>query len=137
MNTSSYIHSQPSNNDAKSNNSQKLNISVFVRVRPLLKSEFQKEIAVTVEPNVIKTPKSYLINHSWLLPHRIKETSLVVNLRDTQIQKTADYVFNPEVDQQTIYQRLQQGVPNLFQGFNSTILAYGQTGSGKIVENEV
>ena len=64
MNTSSYIHSQPSNNDAKSNNSQKLNISVFVRVRPLLKSEFQKEIAVTVEPNVIKTPKSYLINHS-------------------------------------------------------------------------
>ena len=45
---------------------------------------------------------------------------------------TYDYVFPQSSPQIEIYESTVQAlIPNLFKGYNATVLAYGQTGSGK------
>lgn len=42
-----------------------------------------------------------------------------------------DFVLGPESAQSDVYQHVQDCVPRVLDGYNSTIMAYGQTGSGK------
>ena len=47
------------------------------------------------------------------------------------VEGSYDLVFAKETQQTEVYAFVQECIPNLLQGFNSTIFAYGQTGSGK------
>lgn len=42
-----------------------------------------------------------------------------------------DRVFAPDVDQEGVYQYLNESVNSFMEGYNVSILAYGQSGAGK------
>ncbi|KAL3286993.1 hypothetical protein HHI36_001479 [Cryptolaemus montrouzieri] len=94
--------------DSKSDNSS---VKVAVRLRPLVRSEIEKGC------------KNILEVH--------KELSQV-HVKDTDKAFTFNYVLDTDATQVDMYDIcIKEVIPNLFKGFNLTILAYGQTGSGK------
>ncbi|XP_023288014.1 chromosome-associated kinesin KIF4 [Orussus abietinus] len=86
-------------------------VRVAVRIRPLVRTEIEKgcQTCLTVIPGESQ-----------------------IQVRGTEKAFTFNYVFAPEIEQDSFYKTaIQDMVKNVFQGYNVTILAYGQTGSGK------
>ncbi|XP_040575374.1 chromosome-associated kinesin KIF4B [Lepeophtheirus salmonis] len=53
-------------------------------------------------------------------------------IKSTKNAFTYDYAFGNDVDQEEVYSKsVKELIPQLFKGYNVTVLAYGQTGSGK------
>ena len=91
------------------------NISVFIRVRPLLFHESDE-----TDRNAT----------SIISSHADKKT-IAVTHPSKSLQCAYDRVFGENDDQNAIYDHIQPATTALVNGFNSTIFAYGQTGSGK------
>lgn len=92
-----------------------VNIRVCVRFKPLSASE-EEIISLNKASKCVKL---------------IENTVQVLDSFNPQVF-TFDYIFGPEVDQCTLFDKIASpAVNDLFSGFNSTIFAYGATGSGK------
>ncbi|XP_065167404.1 chromosome-associated kinesin KIF4-like [Atheta coriaria] len=84
-------------------------VQVALRIRPLVESEIKRGCKSALE--VFQDQKQVQISDKAF---------------------TYNYVFGSEATQEEFYkQSVEKLVPNLFKGYNVTILAYGQTGSGK------
>lgn len=55
-----------------------------------------------------------------------------MNTRTDIIQTKFDHVFDAATTQSQVFDRMKFLVPQVLQGFHSTVFAYGQTGSGNI-----
>ncbi|XP_048780280.1 kinesin-like protein KIF27 isoform X2 [Ostrea edulis] len=89
---------------------QEVNVSVAIRVRPLLPKErvSGEEMCVRVVPSC---------------------NQLVLG-KDRGF--TFDYVHSPKISQEEVYKSCVEAlVRSIFEGYNATVFAYGQTGSGK------
>uniref|UniRef100_A0A0K2UXY6 Kinesin 5 [Nasonia vitripennis] n=2 Tax=Lepeophtheirus salmonis TaxID=72036 RepID=A0A0K2UXY6_LEPSM len=90
------------------------NIQVFVRARPLNKSETAKR-----SYSVVDTDGKKVI---------VKEKS------NSSLTKTFSFngVFGPDCDQRMVYLKVVRPlIDQVMQGYNCTVFAYGQTGTGK------
>ena len=92
-----------------------VNIRVCVRFKPVSASE-EEIISLNKASKCVKL---------------VENTVQVVDILNPQVF-TFDYIFGPEVDQSTLFNKIANpAINDLFSGFNSTIFAYGATGSGK------
>ncbi|XP_040583693.1 kinesin-like protein KIF11 [Lepeophtheirus salmonis] len=90
------------------------NIQVFVRARPLNKSE--------------KASRSYSVVDTDGKKVIVKEKS------NSSLTKTFSFngVFGPDCDQRMVYVKVVRPlIDQVMQGYNCTVFAYGQTGTGK------
>ncbi|XP_045460212.1 chromosome-associated kinesin KIF4 isoform X3 [Harmonia axyridis] len=86
-------------------------VKVAVRLRPLVKSEIEKGCK-----NILEVYKD----------------ASQIRVKDTEKAFTFNYVLDTDSSQVDLYNScVKDIIPNLFKGYNLTILAYGQTGSGK------
>ncbi|XP_044747016.1 chromosome-associated kinesin KIF4 isoform X2 [Coccinella septempunctata] len=86
-------------------------VKVAVRLRPLVKSEIEKGCK-----NILEVYKDVSQIH----------------VKDSEKAFTYNYVLDTDASQIDLYNScVKDIIPNLFEGYNLTILAYGQTGSGK------
>lgn len=94
--------------------SNKDNIHVYVRIRPLSSKE-----QVTSKSNCVRKSEN-------------EEGQIQLDSRPTPKTFNYDHVFNQDTSQQDIFQVVGQATANKFiEGYNCTIFAYGQTGAGK------
>jgi hypothetical protein len=87
-------------------------IRVFLRVRPLMKSENKSDEAI-----------------------KISETNKAIRVQSSQsgniIECSFDHVFTDLATQVDIYAAIQSSIQASLNGYNATVFAYGQTGTGK------
>ncbi|KAI1471686.1 kinesin-domain-containing protein [Daldinia caldariorum] len=92
------------------------------------------KVAVRVRPPLKPTDPGY-----ELIPQRFQR-SMVQTTSDTSISIDSpqgkklfvfDRVFGPDVDQEGIWEYLQDSISAFIQGYNVSLLAYGQSGAGK------
>ncbi|KAK6955667.1 hypothetical protein Daesc_003310 [Daldinia eschscholtzii] len=92
------------------------------------------KVAVRVRPPLKPTDPGY-----ELIPQRFQR-SMVQTTSNTGISIDSpqgkklfvfDRVFGPEVDQEGIWEYLQDSISAFLQGYNVSLLAYGQSGAGK------
>jgi kinesin family protein C1 len=86
------------------------NIRVFARVRPPLGLESER----------------YLCDWNFT-----DESSLEIHCMDKKQAFGFDYVFNPNSNQEEIFEMVSPLIQSALDGYNVCIFAYGQTGSGK------
>lgn len=63
--------------------------------------------------------------------HVQSNTSLAIECPQGRKLFVFDRVFGPEVDQEGVWEYLQDSVNALVTGYNVSLLAYGQSGAGK------
>jgi len=74
-----------------------------------------------------------------LVPQRFRNSTVTVTTPTSLAVESAqgkklfvfDRVFGPDIDQEGIWDYLQDSVNSFVQGYNVSILAYGQSGAGK------
>jgi hypothetical protein len=88
------------------------NIKVLVRVRPLVPSEGDDQLSVTIhDPSSLS----------------------VTNADNTKsFQCSYDAVLGPSSSQLDVYQTIRECTISVLDGVNATVFAYGQTNSGKV-----
>ena len=80
-------------------------LRVFVRVRPPISKEIEKETAVHVSGN----------------------QSIVLTAEKTDISCSYDFVFNELSTQDQVFERIKPLLSDVLSGINGCIFAYGQT----------
>lgn len=61
----------------------------------------------------------------------MSNTSLVIESPQGRKQFVFDRIFSPDVDQEGVWDYLNECVNSFTQGYNVSLLAYGQSGAGK------
>ncbi|EEP79821.1 hypothetical protein UREG_04667 [Uncinocarpus reesii 1704] len=92
------------------------------------------KVAVRVRPPLKPTDPGYELippRFQRSTVHVTSDTSLAVDAPQGRKLFVFDRVFNETVDQEGIWQYLQDSVNSFIQGYNVSILAYGQSGAGK------
>jgi kinesin family member 5 len=98
-------------------------LSVYVRVRPLIKEDIALQKKVSLPENSPNTCTRCLDDNK-----RILLTKPYYDDREFVV----DRVLSSEITQEESYELVGQNIVNeVIQGYNGTIMAYGQTGSGK------
>jgi len=85
-------------------------LKVFVRTRPVIRSEFGKETAITCDTN---------------------NRQVRIDTKSNIIESYLDATFDENSSQLDVFKQIQDFIPSVIQGYNCTVFAYGQTGSGK------
>ncbi|XP_030053058.1 kinesin-like protein KIFC1 isoform X2 [Microcaecilia unicolor] len=98
------------------------NIRVFCRVRPLLKSEDQKNLDQIHFP--LQDKKSLVLS-------RTEESHIGREKEDVKYDFSFDHVFPPLSSQAEVFEEISLLVQSALDGYHVCIFAYGQTGSGK------
>nr|XP_033780438.1 kinesin-like protein KIFC1 isoform X2 [Geotrypetes seraphini] len=98
------------------------NIRVFCRVRPLLKSEDQKNL------NHIHFPPQ---DKKSLVLSKTEESHIGREKEDMKYDFSFDHVFPPSSSQAEVFEEISLLVQSALDGYHVCIFAYGQTGSGK------
>jgi len=93
------------------NVTNKENLRVAVRIRPILPNERLKETIVYTEPN--------------------DDRKIRIQKQTNFYEGYYDKVFKPSSTQKEIFNFVNDQLDDVLDGVNSTILTYGQTGSGK------
>ncbi len=93
------------------NVTNKENLKVAVRIRPILPIERLKETIVYTEPN--------------------DDRKIRIQKQTNFYEGYYDKVFKPSSTQKEIFNFINDQLEDVLDGVNSTILTYGQTGSGK------
>ncbi|GAX81265.1 hypothetical protein CEUSTIGMA_g8697.t1 [Chlamydomonas eustigma] len=88
-------------------------IRVFCRIRPILQFETDKG-----QQFALNLPDELTITHPWRDEKKPREYNF-------------DMVFNPAINQDSIFEDTKHLVQSAVDGYNVCIFAYGQTGSGK------
>lgn len=91
-------------------------------------------IAVRVRPPLQPSDPGY-----DLVPQRFRASTVIVTTPTNLAVEAAqgkklfvfDRVFGPDIDQEGVWDYLQDSVNSFVQGYNVSILAYGQSGAGK------
>jgi len=96
--------------NTNTNNDNKENIKVIVRIRPKIEREYdQGTSCIKVDGN-----------------------SIITNMKNETKQYTYDYIATEESNQAEIFDQCARGIADYtLQGYNGTIFVYGQTGAGK------
>ncbi|KMP02678.1 kinesin heavy chain [Coccidioides immitis RMSCC 2394] len=92
------------------------------------------KVAVRVRPPLKPTDPGYELippRFQRATVHVTSDTSLAVDSPQGRKLFVFDRVFNETIDQDGIWQYLQDSVNSFVQGYNVSILAYGQSGAGK------
>jgi len=84
-------------------------LKVFVRTRPVIRSEFGKETAITCDPF---------------------NRQVRIDTKSNIIESYLDATFDENSSQLDVFKQIQDFIPSVIQGYNCTVFAYGQTGSG-------
>jgi kinesin family protein 4/21/27 len=91
---------------------------VAVRVRPPLQS---------TDPGFELVPQRFQRS----MVHNISPTSLAIDSPQGRRLFLFDRVFGEDVQQEGVFEYIQESVNAFIQGYNVSVLAYGQSGSGK------
>ncbi len=91
---------------------------VAVRVRPPLRPS---------DPGFELVPQRFQRS----MVHNTSPTSLAVDSHQGRKLFIFDRVFGEDVNQEGVWEYLQESVNAFVQGYNVSVLAYGQSGSGK------
>jgi len=94
----------------------------------------RRHLAVRVRPPLQSSDPGY-----DLVPQRFRNSTVTVTTPTSLAVESAqgkklfvfDRVFGPDVDQEGVWEYLQDSVNSFVQGYNVSILAYGQSGAGK------
>ncbi|KAK2746944.1 hypothetical protein FQN57_002516 [Myotisia sp. PD_48] len=92
------------------------------------------KVAVRVRPALQSTDPGYeLVPQRFQRPmvHVSSPTNLAIDSPQGRKLFVFDRVFNETVDQEGVWEYLQDSVNSFLQGYNVSILAYGQSGAGK------
>lgn len=95
-----------------------LSINPAVRVRPPLKS---------TDPGFELIPQRFQRS----LCHAISPTSLAIDSPPGRKLFVFDRVFGEDVQQEGVWDYVNESIEAFVQGYNVSVLAYGQSGSGK------
>ncbi|PVI03835.1 kinesin-domain-containing protein [Periconia macrospinosa] len=101
-----------------SDEDSKTAVKVAVRVRPPLKPE---------DPGFDLIPQRF--RHSTV--QLTSPSSLAVDASNGRKVFVFDRVFGEDIDQEGVYEYVNESVNSFMQGYNVSILAYGQSGAGK------
>ncbi|SLM40235.1 kinesin family protein [Lasallia pustulata] len=96
----------------------KTSVKVAIRVRPPLKS---------TDPGFELIPQRFQRS----MAHVTSPTSLAIDSKEGRKLFVFDRVFGEDVQQEGIWDYLEESVAAFLQGYNVSVLAYGQSGSGK------
>eukprot|EP00826_Nyctotherus_ovalis_P058732 TRINITY_DN8099_c0_g5_i1.p1 TRINITY_DN8099_c0_g5~~TRINITY_DN8099_c0_g5_i1.p1 ORF type:complete len:548 (+),score=171.12 TRINITY_DN8099_c0_g5_i1:100-1743(+) len=100
-------------------------MKVFIRVRPQLKSESLKGIAIHSNANVIFSAITSLNGSQWPTAKGASKVNTTTSFSATPLKATSSPPSKVKQAQSVGYMQA------VFNGISSTIFAYGQTGSGK------
>lgn len=126
---------EKNDNNEDSNYSQKSNILVALRVRPLTQKEL---ILSNITTTSILNNKIAEITIPQEYSYQIDGGKYLNNEKNLEISKSKkieyqfDLAFDENSTQQEVYQYTTSNlIKNVLDGYNSTVFAYGATGSGK------
>ncbi|KAK6332454.1 hypothetical protein TWF730_004128 [Orbilia blumenaviensis] len=108
----------PSRASGEDDDGTRTAVRVAVRIRPPLKPT---DPGYDLIPQRFQQPKAQIMN----------DTSLAIDSQQGRKVFIFDRIFGPDVQQDGVWDYLQDSISAFVQGYNVSILAYGQSGAGK------
>lgn len=91
-------------------------------------------IAVRIRPPLRPTDPGYELvpqRFQRSMVHTVSPTSLAIDIPQGRKLFHFDRIFGEDVNQDGVWEYVQESVNAFVQGYNVSVLAYGQSGSGK------